>query len=137
MRRVAVLAAALTLFSRSIVPSTIDQWRVSRNRPFRIVPSCVPYQTGTASWYGPGFHGRLTSSGEVYDQWGVTAAHRRLPLHTSIRVRRLDTGASVDVRVNDRGPYIDGRVLDLSREAARRLHMERRGLSEVQVYVCR
>ena len=73
----------------------------------------------------------------MYDQWGMTAAHRHLPLHTPIRVRRLDTGAFVDVRVNDRGPYIDGRVLDLSREAARRLRMERRGLSEVQVYVCR
>lgn len=90
-------------------------------------------QDGVASWYGPGFHGRITANGETFDQTALTAAHRSLPLPSLARITRLDTGASVLVRVNDRGPYIDGRIVDLSRAAAEALGFLDQGLIEVRV----
>ncbi len=85
---------------------------------------------GLASWYGPGFRGLPTASGEAYDPSGYTAAHKRLPLGTQLRV---SYGArSVDVTVNDRGPYVRGRELDLSRGAARTLGLTRRGVDYVE-----
>ena len=92
---------------------------------------------GTASWYGPGFHGRKTASGERFDQDGMTAAHRNLPLGSLVRVTNLENGRKVTVEINDRGPYIRGRVIDLSRGAARRLGMVQDGLAEVRVEVLR
>ncbi len=82
-----------------------------------IVVPADPYQYGIASWYGPGFHGRLAASGEVYDMYGMTAAHRTLPLGTEVRVVHQRTGNSIIVRINDRGPYVGGRILDLSYKA--------------------
>ena len=90
-------------------------------------------ETGVASWYGPGFHGRTTASGEVFDQHALTAAHPRLPLRSMARVTRLDTGQSVLVRINDRGPFVDGRVVDLSRAAAEQLDLLEDGLAPVRV----
>lgn len=78
-------------------------------------------QVGNASWYGPGFHGKRTASGQRFDQNRLTAAHRRLPLGTRARVTNLVNGRKVDVTINDRGPYVGGRIIDLSRAAARRL----------------
>ncbi len=75
-------------------------------------------QTGIASWYGPGFHGKLTASGEVFNQHGMTAAHRTLPIPSYVRVRNPANGKSVIVRINDRGPYHGDRIIDLSRAAA-------------------
>lgn len=86
---------------------------------------------GVASWYGPGFHGRLTASGEVYDQYQLTAAHRTLPLPSFLRVTNLANQRSVIVRVNDRGPYIGNRIIDLSYGAARVLGIE--GLGTVSL----
>lgn len=83
---------------------------------------------GTASWYGPYFHGRLTANGEIYDQHGLTAAHRTLPLGTYLKVTNLENQHSVIVRVNDRGPYIPPRSLDLSLGAARCLDSEESGV---------
>ena len=80
-----------------------------------------PYQVGNASWYGKKFHGRTTASGEDFDMFELTAAHRQLPLGTYVRVTNLRNGKSVIVRVNDRGPYIQGRIMDLSYSAARML----------------
>ncbi|MGQ9366060.1 septal ring lytic transglycosylase RlpA family protein [Azospirillum sp. A39] len=95
-----------------------------------------PYiETGVASWYGPGFHGRKTASGAVFDQDAMTAAHRTLPLGTEVRVIRIDDGRSVTVTINDRGPYIDGRVIDLSRRAAAKLDMREEGIVPVRVTV--
>ena len=71
-------------------------------------------QTGVASWYGPGFHGRMTANGEVYNQFGMTAAHKTLPFGSRVRVTNLHTGQSIEVRINDRGPYIRGRIIDVS-----------------------
>ena len=75
-------------------------------------------QTGNASWYGPDFHGKLTSSREVYDMYDMTAAHPTLPLDTSVVVTNLKNGKSVTVRINDRGPFVRGRIIDLSYAAA-------------------
>jgi rare lipoprotein A len=90
-------------------------------------------QVGYASWYGPGFHGRLTASGEVYNQHALTAAHRTLPLGSRAVVTNLANGQSVQVRITDRGPFIRGRVIDLSRGAARALGMLKPGISRVRI----
>ncbi|WP_448570726.1 septal ring lytic transglycosylase RlpA family protein [Trichothermofontia sp.] len=84
--------------------------------------------SGLASWYGPYFHGRLTATGEAFDQTELTAAHPSLPFNTYLKVTNLDNGKAVIVRINDRGPYIDDRSLDLSREAARQLESEATGV---------
>ena len=90
-------------------------------------------EEGIASWYGPGFHGRRTSSGEVYNQFAMTAAHKILPLGTKVRVRLLDGGREVVVRINDRGPFVDNRIIDLSRAAATELGMIGKGTARVRV----
>lgn len=90
-------------------------------------------ERGIASWYGQKFHGRRTSSGETYDMYAMTAAHKQLPLPTYVRVTNLDNGRSVVVRVNDRGPFHEGRVIDLSYTAARKLDIVRAGTAPVEV----
>jgi rare lipoprotein A len=90
-------------------------------------------EIGTASWYGPGFHGNRTSSGEVYDQSELTAAHPTLPLGTRVMVTNLGNGKSVEVRINDRGPFLKGRVIDLSRAAARALDLVGPGTARVRI----
>ena len=90
-------------------------------------------QRGLASWYGPGFHGRKTASGETYDQHDLTAAHRQLPLGTKATVTNLENGKQVKVEINDRGPYAGGRVIDLSKAAAERLEMKDDGVARVKV----
>ena len=90
-------------------------------------------ETGTASWYGPDFDGRRTSSGEIYDKERLTCAHRTLPFGTYLLVRNLDNGSSVVVRVNDRGPFAKDRVIDLSEAAARIVGMIPTGTARVQL----
>ena len=77
-----------------------------------------PIQSGAASWYGPGFHGKKTANGERFNTHDLTAAHKTLPFGTKVRVTNEQTGKSVVVRINDRGPYAHGRVIDLSKAAA-------------------
>lgn len=91
--------------------------------------------SGEASWYGDDFHGRVTASGERYDMYGFTAAHKTLPFHTVVRVVHPRTRKSVVVRINDRGPYVDGRIIDLSWAAARDLGLARSGTMEVELEV--
>lgn len=88
---------------------------------------------GEASWYGPGFDGRMTASGERFDQEDITAAHRTLPLPSLVRVTRRDTGESIVVRINDRGPFAHDRIIDLSKGAARALNMLGNGVASVRV----
>ena len=78
-------------------------------------------KTGVASWYGPGFHGKYTASGEVFNQNDLTAAHPTLPMPSLVRVTNLENGKSVIVRINDRGPFKSNRIIDLSKGAAKRL----------------
>jgi rare lipoprotein A len=91
-----------------------------------------PYQVGMASWYGKQFHGRATASGEDFDMFELTAAHRQLPLGTYVKVTNLRNGKSIVVRVNDRGPYVGDRVIDLSYSAARMLSF-RSGVERVRL----
>jgi rare lipoprotein A len=90
-------------------------------------------EEGVASWYGPGFHGKATASGERYNQHGMTAAHKILPLGTTVRVTHLNNKKTIFVTVNDRGPFVDNRVIDLSRTAATRLGMMAKGMAWVRV----
>lgn len=90
-------------------------------------------EEGEASWYGPGFDGRSTASGERYDQDEMTAAHKLLPFGSEVRVTHLDSGASVTVRINDRGPFFEDRVIDLSHAAALRLKLIRKGTGRVRI----
>jgi len=93
-------------------------------------------ERGQASWYGPRFHGRLTASGERYDKYALTAAHKTLPFGTVVRVRSLlAPGREVEVRINDRGPFAPGRVIDLSQAAAEVLGLRALGITEVSLKV--
>ena len=96
-----------------------------------------PYQVGLASFYGKKFHGRPTSSGEIFDMYGMTAAHNTLPLGSQIQVTHLGNHKSVIVKVNDRGPFVEGRILDLSYGAAKQLGMIEEGVAEVSIDVFR
>jgi rare lipoprotein A len=90
-------------------------------------------ERGVASWYGPGFHNARTSSGEPYDMYAMTAAHKTLPLPCYARVTNLANGRSVVVRINDRGPFVGNRIIDLSYTAAAKLDMLRDGTAFVEV----
>jgi rare lipoprotein A len=90
-------------------------------------------EIGHASWYGPGFHGKKTASGALFDSTELTAAHRELPLGSRVRVTNLENEKSVEVEINDRGPFKPGRIIDLSRQAARILGMVQDGLARVRV----
>lgn len=91
---------------------------------------------GKASWYGPGFHGRKTANGEKFNMNALTAAHRRLPLGTIIRVENPANGEYQIVRINDRGPYIKGRMIDLSYRAAKDLGFDDKGITKVVMKKC-
>jgi len=93
------------------------------------------HERGIASWYGPGFHGNQTANGERYDMYGVSAAHRTLPMGSMVEVRSLTTGRRVTVRINDRGPFVRGRIIDLSLGAAKALLMTARGTDKVEIKV--
>lgn len=107
-----------------------------QTEPQKVAVGPVTFQfQGSASWYGPGFHGRLTASGERFNQYVMTAAHKTLPFGTKVRVTNLNNGTSVIVRINDRGPFTPGRVIDLSSAAARVLGMIQSGVAPVKVEV--
>jgi rare lipoprotein A len=92
---------------------------------------------GVASWYGPGFHGRQSASGERFNQNALTAAHRSLPFGTMVRVTNLNNGRAVVVRINDRGPYSGGRILDLSAGAAQQIGMISTGVAPIRLEILR
>jgi len=90
---------------------------------------------GRASWYGPAFHGKLTSNGETYNMHGMTAAHKTLPMNTIVKVENLDNGLSTIVRINDRGPFVETRIIDLSKKAAKSVDMLNTGTARVQLTI--
>ncbi len=90
-------------------------------------------ESGIASWYGPGFHGKNTANGEFYDQNELTAAHQTLPMPSFVRVTNLENGRSIVVRVNDRGPFANGRIIDMTRRGAQLLGFFERGTARVRV----
>jgi 3D (Asp-Asp-Asp) domain-containing protein len=105
-------------------PSPVGQRRPTRHRSSRVM---------LASWYGPGFNGRRTASGEIFNQNRLTAASRTIPIGSRVQVTNLQNGRSVDVRINDCGPYVRGRSIDLSRRAARKIGIVRRGVARVRI----
>lgn len=90
-------------------------------------------QQGTASWYGPGFNGKKTASGNLYNENRMTAAHRKLPLGSEVTVINLENGKRVEVVINDRGPYAHSRIIDLSKAAAKRLDILDDGTAKVRI----
>ncbi len=110
-------------------------------RPYRVngtwyqpIPHARGFeQQGVASWYGREFHGRRTSSGEAYDMYAFTAAHKTLPLGTYVRVHNLENGKTLDLRINDRGPFVRGRIIDLSYSAAKTLGILGPGTAPVKI----
>ncbi len=117
-----------------IVPGGPNKPYVIEGQAYEPIASDVTFkQRGLASWYGAKFHGRRTASGEVYSMYGMTAAHRTLPIPSYARVRSLATGKSVIVRINDRGPFHSSRVMDLSYTAAAKLDVLGRGTGEVEI----
>ena len=112
-----------------------------KGKPYTVLgKTYVPYasaegfeEIGIASWYGPGFHGKKTSNGEVFNTYGMTAAHKFLPFNTNIQVTNLENGKSCVVRINDRGPFVDDRIIDLSQAAAQQLGMIKNGTAKVHL----
>lgn len=100
-----------------------------------VAPEGTYYESGIASWYGDGYHGKPTANGEVYNMEALTAAHKTLPFNTLVRVVNRDNGKTVTVRINDRGPFVEGRVIDLSRKAAREIGIITSGLARVELYI--
>lgn len=99
-----------------------------------LIPRIARYlKRGIASWYGPGFHGKKTANGEIFDMYAMTAAHNTLPIPSYAQVTNLDNHRSVIVRINDRGPFVGNRVLDLSYAAAKKLDMHENGLGKVEI----
>lgn len=121
--------------ARKALSGTSKSYRVNgiRYKPMSIDETDSFSQEGIASWYGPGFHGRKTANGETFNQNAMTAAHKRLPISSYVRVTRVSTGKSIVVRINDRGPFIGNRVIDLSYGAAKRLGIVNRGSDKVKI----
>jgi len=92
-------------------------------------------QRGIASWYGPKFHGKYTSNGEIYNMYDFTAAHKTLPMNTMVKVTNLNNGKSVLVRINDRGPFVKGRIIDLSYVAGKQIGLDKSGTAPVKITV--
>jgi rare lipoprotein A len=119
----------------SASPSAPSFLPLPQQKPRELEPTAKPYQVGKASWYGGFFQGKATASGEDYNMFNFTAAHRELPLGTFVKVTNLKNLKSVFVRINDRGPVTPGRIIDLSYSAARALDMHQKGLQKVQIDV--
>ena len=130
MSQVAEAVPRVEAHSRGGNKSTYEVW----GKQYHVMPSSSGFtQRGLASWYGEKFHGHLTSNGEVYDMYAMTAAHKNLPLPTFARVTNLENGKAVIVRVNDRGPFHGDRIIDLSYAAASKLGYRKKGVANVLV----
>jgi rare lipoprotein A len=129
MSRLFMGVALLTLLAACSIPP-------SRVQPPPTLPARGSLtQTGIASWYGPGFHGKATASGVIYNQHDLTAAHQTLPLGSRVRVTNLETGDATEVTINDRGPFAKGRIIDLSYAAGKALGMIQPGTVLVRLEV--
>ena len=131
------------LFFISCTPSpryTPNEIKIKPNKYFK-TDNKVEYNRskkvlkGVSSYYGPKFHGKLTANGEVFDMYGLTAAHKTLPLNTIVRVTNLENEKNLILRINDRGPYVGDRILDCSYGAAKKLDFVNSGTTEVRIEV--
>jgi len=121
--------------SKAMHRATMRPYKVHGKWYYPTLAQVGDVQRGIASWYGPNFHAKLTSNGETYDMFAMTAAHKTLPMNSMVKVDNLDNGKSVIVRVNDRGPFITGRIIDLSNKAAHAIDMVAKGTANVKVTV--
>ncbi len=139
---------AITISSKAVASSLNDQEIENVNTfilkeqqispiktPTQVSKNGVKNYTGKASWYGPGFHGRRTASGQTFNQNDLTAAHRSLPFGTKVKVTNLRNGRSTVVRINDRGPFTGGRIIDLSAAAARAIGLYNSGVGSVRLEI--
>ena len=121
--------------SEAMLRATMRPYNVFGIRYYPFVANVGDQFDGIASWYGPDFHAKKTSNGEIYNMYAMTAAHKTLPMNTVVRVDNLDNGRSTIVRINDRGPFVAGRIIDLSNKAAHEIDMVRKGTARVKVTV--
>ena len=121
--------------SEAMHRATMRPYNVFGIRYYPFVANVGDQFDGIASWYGPDFHAKKTSNGEIYNMYAMTAAHKTLPMNTVVRVDNLDNGRSTMVRINDRGPFVAGRIIDLSNKAAHEIDMVRKGTARVKVTV--
>jgi rare lipoprotein A len=126
IRQLFLLAVTMAFSFVLPVESPREVVEAYRGKPIKV-------WTGVASWYGPGFHGRTTASGQPYDMYASTAAHPWLPFGSLVRVVNLETGQSELARINDRGPYVGKRELDVSYRLARRLSLVEPGTASVRI----
>ncbi len=129
------LAPAKIKNSKAMHRATMRSYTVMGKKYYPTFAKVGDNLNGIASWYGPNFHAKLTSNGEVYDMYAMTAAHKTLPMNTMVKVYNKDNGKSVVVRINDRGPFVSGRIIDLSNVAARKIDMVKKGTAKVTVTV--
>ena len=132
-RKPSASSAGISVDGEKIVPGNRTPYSVL-GKSYEVMPTSLGYlEIGIASWYGKKFHGRLTSNGETYDMYSLSAAHKALPLPSMVRVTNLDNGKKTILRVNDRGPFHDDRIIDLSYKAAMELGFANKGTAPVVV----
>ena len=121
--------------SKSVQQATMRPYVINGKTNYPTVVNVGDKASGIASWYGPDFHGKKTSNGEIYNMHNLTAAHKTLPMNTMVKVTHVNNGKTVIVRINDRGPFVAGRVIDLSKAAATSINMIGTGTAPVKLEV--
>lgn len=121
--------------SKGVQKATMRPYTINGKTYYPTVVSIGDKASGIASWYGPNFHGKKTSNGEIYNMYNMTAAHKTLPMNTMVRVTNLKNSKSIIVRINDRGPFVAGRVIDLSKTGAEKIDMIAAGTAPVLLEV--
>ena len=138
MIRILFFTLILVYFSCTNSPrygSSVSSKTTTKNKSLKTMKRVPKVITGISSYYGTDFHGKLTANGEIFDMYGLTAAHRTIPLNTVVRVTNLVNNKSLIIRINDRGPYVAGRILDCSYGAAKKLEFINSGTAEVEIKV--
>ncbi|WP_419769626.1 MAG: septal ring lytic transglycosylase RlpA family protein [Candidatus Marinarcus sp.] len=115
--------------------ATMRPYQVAGKWYYPTLAKVSDVQAGIASWYGPNFHAKKTSNGEIYNMYADTAAHKTLPMNTMVKVQNIENGKTVIVRINDRGPFVSGRIIDLSNKAAHTIDMVKNGTAKVKLTI--
>ncbi len=128
-----IVGQSISARDNAAIPPTQKPYVINNIRYYPISSASGYSDIGIASWYGPDFHGRPTSNGERYNMYGITAAHKILPMNTMLLVQNLENGREIVVRVNDRGPFVRGRIIDLSFGSAKKLGVIKKGTAKVRI----
>ena len=121
--------------SKAMHRATMRPYEVFGKKYYPTVARVKDEFRGIASWYGPNFHAKKTSNGEIYNMYAQTAAHKTLPMNTMVQVDNMENGKSTIVRINDRGPFVAGRIIDLSNKSAHAIDMVKKGTAQVRITV--